>query len=422
MLSIVRKRMADFAGNSGTRWVVFIESNTTGTGRLFARAASQCGYRPVLLAETPDRYPYIKEDGLHVLRCDTGSPPTLRQIIETLACEAPVAGIFSSSEYYIETAAALARMLGLPGSDPESLRQCRNKWTQRQVLRRSGLNTPGFRLAISIADALAALQEIPCPVILKPTLGSGSVGVKLCRTPEEVAQHAGILLQRTVNERGLLLAPEFLLEEYVAGEEFSVESLSGKIIGITRKHVSPAPYFVETGHDFPAKLPRVVQDEIGRTVDTALKAMNLTWGPVHIELRLASAGPTIIEINPRLAGGFIPEIVRLAFGVDIIRETLKLVVGEAAGIKAVRQEYASIRFFLPPARGVIREFAGIAEARQVEGISDVQAYRKIGDAVRIENDFRDRIGHVIARSTAQASAAQAAETAHSRIRIVVEPN
>jgi biotin carboxylase len=150
--------------------------------------------------------------------------------------------------------------------------------------------------------------------------------------------------------------------------------------------------------------------------------MNLTWGPVHIELRLASAGPTIIEINPRLAGGFIPEIVRLAFGVDIIRETLKLVVGEAAGIKAVRQEYASIRFFLPPARGVIREFAGIAEARQVEGISDVQAYRKIGDAVRIENDFRDRIGHVIARSTAQASAAQAAETAHSRIRIVVEPN
>jgi len=54
-------------------------------------------------------------------------------------------------------------------------------------------------------------------------------------------------------------------------------------------------------------------------------------------------------------------------------------------------------------------------------VADIQTYRKIGDHVGIENDFRDRIGHVICRADLEMSAAQASELARGKIEIQVQP-
>jgi len=401
-------------------WVAFIESNTSGTGRLFARSAAECGYRPVVIAERPDRYQYIRQDSLDHVACDTGSMDSLCQALETSAREAPPAGICSSSEYFLETAALLARRFGLPGADPEALRSCRNKWTQRQRLRDAGFLSPKFERVTSLDGARAALETIPPPVVLKPVLGSGSVGVRLCRTAEEALAHAEVLLRRAANERGQPLASELLLEEYLVGPEFSVEVFGGLVLGITRKYVSPEPFFVELGHDFPAELPAQEAESITDVARRAVNALGLMWGPVHIELRMTARGPTIVEINPRLAGGFIPEIIRLALGVDVVRETIRLVVGQQPELRPQFQRHASIRFVVPPGSGTIREISGMSEALAIEGVADVQAYRKPGDHVEIQNDFRDRIGHAIACRYLETDAAQAAAQACGRIRIHVE--
>ena len=42
--------------------LVLVESNTTGSGRLFCAAARRLGLRPVVLARDPGRYPYLIED------------------------------------------------------------------------------------------------------------------------------------------------------------------------------------------------------------------------------------------------------------------------------------------------------------------------------------------------------------------------
>lgn len=401
-------------------WVAFIESNTSGTGRLFARSAAECGYRPTVIAERPDRYQYIRQDALDSVACDTGSMSDLCRALEELAREAPLAGICSSSEYFLETAAALAARHGLPGADPEAIRACRNKWTQRQRLRDAGFNTPKFERVTSFDDARRALESIPPPVVLKPTLGSGSVGVRLCRTGDEALAHAETLLRRTANERGLAVVPELLLEEYLAGPEFSVEVFGGRALGITRKHVSPEPFFVELGHDFPADLPAREERSITDVAGRAAQALGLMWGPMHIELRMTAKGPTIIEINPRLAGGFIPELVRLALGIDVVRETVRLVVGQRPELRPQFQRHASIRFVTPPGAGTITGISGIGEALAVPGVADVQAYRRPGEAVTIENDFRDRIGHAIACGDRGPEAARAATLACGMVRFHVE--
>jgi biotin carboxylase len=398
-------------------WLIFVESNTTGTGRLFIRAATECGYSPALLAAQPERYSFVQEEPVCLVKCDTGSFPELCKSIEKLEHKAPVAGILSSSEYFAGTAATLAAEYRLPGPDPEALQACRNKWKQRRILQAAGLLTPKFERALSLEETREILRTIPLPAIVKPAQGSGSVGVRLCRTSEEVAEHAALLLQRTVNERGMSMFAELLIEEYIIGPEFSAEAFQGAVIGITRKHVSAEPFFVELGHDFPAGLPADVDKDIINVVQDALRALGLTWGPSHVELRLTPNGPMIIEVNPRLAGGFIPEIVRLALGIDVIRETVRLAAGEKPELGSRQRMSASIRFVTPGRNGTIHEISGVAAALRTAGVVDVQMYRKRGDRVQIENDFRDRIGHVVSCAEGSTVAAKAAELARNLIEI-----
>ncbi|HEX8767766.1 MAG TPA: hypothetical protein VF714_05310, partial [Jatrophihabitans sp.] len=54
-------------------WFVLVESNTTGSGRLFCAAARELGLRPVVLALDPHRYPYVAEDRIEYRVVDTGS-------------------------------------------------------------------------------------------------------------------------------------------------------------------------------------------------------------------------------------------------------------------------------------------------------------------------------------------------------------
>jgi S-sulfo-L-cysteine synthase (3-phospho-L-serine-dependent) len=403
-------------------WLIFVESNTTGTGRLFVRAAAECGYSPALLAGKPERYSFIQQEALRVVPCDTGSMADLRRGMEGLRSVAPVAGILSSSEYFIGTAAALAQEYELPGPDAEALQVCRSKLNQRRILEKAGLLTPGFQRVTSSQGAMETLKRVPLPVVLKPVCGSGSVGVRLCRTSEEVLEHSAILLHRTANERGMPVSPELLIEEYLVGPEFSAEVFNGSVIGITRKHISAEPFFVELGHDFPAGLPAEANQAIIDVVQHGLRALHLTWGPAHVELRLTAKGPAIIEVNPRLAGGFIPELVRLAFGIDMVRETIRLAGGETSAIKAQRGMYASIRFVTPAQNGTIQRIDGVAAASAIQNVVDVQMYRSCGDRAKIENDFRDRIGHVISRADSPAGAARAAETGHKQIRVQLAMN
>jgi S-sulfo-L-cysteine synthase (3-phospho-L-serine-dependent) len=398
---------------------IFVESNTSGTGQLFASTAVRLGFVPVLLAADAGKYSYVAEDGIEFVQVDTSDCAALRQSLNTLEGRYSMRGIYSSSEYFIETAARLAAERGLPAENFEAIRTCRNKNLQRQKLKEAGIRIPRFQL-LSLRHPLELiLSEIPLPVIIKPNAGTGSMGVRLCRTVESARAHAALLLDRTVNERGMRQVPEVLVEEYMTGSEYSVEILGGSVIGICAKHVSPEPFFVETGHDFPAPLPKLLAQQIRRLALSGARAMGLQWGAVHVEIRNTPKGPAIVEINPRLAGGFIPELVRLATGVDLIEAVLRRAVGEEARLQRTVEKHASIRFILPPADGVLSAVGGTGTGSMQNEVADIRMYRKPGENVRIHHDFRDRIGHVIACAETGTSARETAAAVRDKVRVCI---
>jgi biotin carboxylase len=378
--------------------VVLLESNTTGTGRLFAHAAVNLGHNPVLLAADPGRYPYAADDAVRTEVLDTSDEAAVLDACRRLG---DVVGITSSSEYFIAPAARVAAALGLPGPDADAITRCRDKEQQRQALADAGVPVPRFAGASTVDDALAAAADIGYPVVLKPVAGSGSVGVRLCRDKDEAAEHAAALLANTVNERGIPVPARLLVEELVTGPEFSAEVFSGRVVGVVRKHLGEAPWFVEVGHDFPVHDPRI--EALARDAVTAL---GLTFGPVHVEMK-----QSIIEVNPRLAGGNIPELVRLASGVDLVTEAVRLVTGGRPHLDPTRRRHAAIRFLIPPHAGTLVAVHGADET--------VHLGKRPGDAVSRNGDFRDRIGHVLAVADDAEAAQATAEEALRRIFIEV---
>ncbi|HEX8304819.1 MAG TPA: ATP-grasp domain-containing protein [Jatrophihabitans sp.] len=400
-------------------WFVLVESNTTGSGRLFCGAARDLGLRPVVLARDPHRYPYIAADGIESRVLDTGS---LDAVVAACAeLPGPVSAVTSSSEYYIATASEAARALGLPHADPAAVRACRDKASQRRILQAAGVGCPDFAVAGSCDEAVAAAARMRFPVVVKPTAGSGSVGVRRCDDAGQVGAAARTVLESDPAALGLPPQSAVLIERYLDGAEFSVETLDDRVIGVTGKHLGAEPYFVEIGHDFPARLASDRRRELGEAALAALRALGLGWGPAHTELRWSSEGIRVIEVNPRLAGGMIPRIVEVATGVDLIRQTVARAAGLTLPPGPARSGGAAIRFLLPRQAGRLAEVSGLADAGRQPGVVEVVLTAELGQQLSVRNSFQDRFGYLISEGEDEEIAAERADHALALIEARIVP-
>jgi biotin carboxylase len=399
--------------------LVLVESNTTGSGRLFCAAARRLGLWPVLLSRDPGRYPYVVADAIDHRVVDTVDP---RAVLDAcLGLAVPVAGVTSSSEYSIGMAAATARSLDRPHPDPEAVLACRDKFRQRARLAAGGVPVPGFAAAASPAEAVTAAARIGLPVVVKPVAGSGSIGVRRCATFNEVHAAAAAILLADLTALGLPPQSSILVEEYLDGPEYSVETFDEHVVGVTRKHLGEEPYFVETGHDFPAPLSAALAASIGEAAVEALRALGLGWGAAHVELRLTGDGPRIVEVNPRLAGGMIPRMVQEATGIDLIALMVAKAAGKPASPAATRRRSAAIRFLVASSGGRVVAVTGVEQALAVPGVVDVGLNHPIGKQIVVRHSFQDRLGYVIASAEEGSVASHAAEIGLRTLEATIAP-
>lgn len=341
---------------------LFIESNTTGTGAIAIDSLLSAGHRVTFLARDRKRYPFLDaaRTGLRIVETETNEPSELTRFVRQLRADGAIDGVATFSTFYVSTVAIIAADLGLPFLNERTARICHDKVAARRALAEAHLPNPRFWEITSDAEAASAAAEVPYPCVMKPAADSGSTGVLRIENEQQFLQHYNRLTSQTVNQRGQSCAVRVLVEELLEGPEVSVESFTfahgvTHVAGITQKYLSPPPYFVEVGHDFPADLSDPQRMAIENAVTGALEAVGYDFGPAHTEVKLTPAGPVIVEINPRLAGGMIPELVRLATGVDLIAAYLCAVVGETPILMSARQEHASIRFITAQESGTLLE-------------------------------------------------------------------
>ncbi len=153
----------------------------------------------------------------------------------------------------------------------------------------------------------------------------------------------------------------------------------------------------------------------------ALRVLGLGWGTAHVELRLGPAGPTVIEVNPRLAGGLIPELVRSSLGIDLVRQTVRAAAGRVPDLEPARARGAAIRFAAVVGPSRVASWEPVAAARGVAGVVDARLYLPVDAVVEPRGDFRDRVGHVLATAGTAEEAARAAERALALLSGAIRP-
>jgi cysteine synthase A len=404
------------------RPLIFVESNTTGTGMQALRLAARLGTTPVLLTNRPERYAGLADIRCEVVRCDTNDNAVLTKAIDEFRA---IAGVATTSEFYLVPVAEQAARLGVAGNPPAAMAVCRDKSRTRLVLREAGVPQPAFAIVRQAADIPQAVAAVGLPCVVKPADDSSSTNVVLCRSVEEAADHTAVILAIESNVRGQATAQTVLVEQYLSGPELSVEmfSVAGHTtcVGVTAKSVTPGePHFVEYQHIFPADLAPQARHDMVDTVARALEATGFAYGASHVEVKQTANGCAIIEINARLAGGMIPELVRLATGVDLLEQQLRAFAGLPVLLDPVRARYAGVRFLLAPRSGRLVAIDGVATALAMPQVESVTITASVGATVARARDAYDRLGYVIATGESADDVRATLAAAGGQIRLTME--
>ena len=264
--------------------------------------------------------------------------------------------------------------LGLPGLDPESARNFRDKSRMKTVLSEAGLPCARHALIGGSGEAGAFTAKTGFPVIAKPPAGAGGKGTYRLESSEDLET----LLRRYPPSESSPL----LLEEFVAGAEHSFDSvvLDGQPAwySISRYMPSPLQVLENPWIQWCVFLPRDVSgpeyDAIREAGFKAVRALGLQTGLSHMEWFQREDGRIAIsEVGARPPGAQFTSLLSWAHDLDFYRAWPRLMIFDE--FEPPQRRYAVGAAYFRGQKGM----AGKQRVRAVHGLDEAQ--RRFGPLV-----------------------------------------
>ena len=376
-----------------------------------------------------------KEMGLDVVAVDMNPgavgfmiPGIKKEVISTIdipaiveAAKRPqIDGIMTlASDMPMQSVAVVSQEMGLVGISEATALKATNKAFMRDALKQAGVPIPIY-LRVKGKDAfigaIRKLREAGHRCIAKPADNSGSRGVALLDEMTDLDEAYDYTVKYS---RG----GEIVVEEYMEGPEVSVETLAVAgtvhVIQITDKLTTGAPFFVEMGHSQPSALSEATKRSICEVAIRANKAIGISNGPSHTEIKVTKEGPKVVELGARLGGDCITtHLVPLSTGVDMVECSIKISLGETPNLEPKWEQGSAIRY-LRTGYGIIKSISGIEEAKKLPGVVQVSIVHKVGEMSKPIQSSVDRVGFVIAQAENAKKAIAIAEDSLERIKVEV---
>ncbi|MEV0784778.1 ATP-grasp domain-containing protein [Streptomyces sp. NPDC050423] len=385
--------------------ILMVECNPNGIAGI--ANALQLGHDVTFVSADPDFYlgasPLAEAAFAHP-KCDViksveaFSIDELERLAKEIHAAKPVHGVTTYSEYHTVHAASVARSLGLPGMSVEGALNARHKHRTRLTLEHTDVRQPRFVAVADPKDMVAAVREIGFPCVVKPSDGTASLHVLLLRDDQELTDYLADLAKVDDYGRGVTRIPEIVVEEFVEGELVSVEACvlqGGEIVnlGITDRNLSGFPYFIEMGLTYFRGHP--LEAELFTMNEKVLKGLGVDFGFIHAEYILAADGPVLCEVNGRLTGGIVPQLMELSSGVNPYLEVIRQALGERPELPVPGEVIAGGHWFGSPVDGEIVSI-GFDRLKGTPGFEEALAYAKPGRTVsRLSKSNFDWLGHLI---------------------------
>jgi biotin carboxylase len=263
--------------------------------------------------------------------------------VSHLARTEVISRIVPMDDFDLELVANLREHLRIPGMGDTTTRYFRDKLAMRMKARSEGVMVPDFVHILNDAAVSAFTEKVPGPWVLKPRMLAGAIGIR--RIPDREALHQN--LDSLGDERSF-----FLLERYVAGDIFHVDSIvnNGKILFASASAYGRPP--LDVSHDGDVFTSRLLQRgepfeaKLLEVNGQVLKAMGLVRGVSHTELIAGKDGKIyFLETSARVGGAHIADLVEAGRGINLWAEWAKLELAGSEGTyepPKARDEYAGL--------------------------------------------------------------------------------
>jgi len=140
---------------------------------------------------------------------------------------------------------------------------------------------------------------------------------------------------------------------------------------------------------------------------------------VHAELRYNDRGPWLIELAARPIGGRCSAVLRFGNGATLEELILRHALGMPIPSLEREAVAAGVMMIPIPGAGVLQEVRGVAEARAVPMIDDVQITAHPGERLVPFPEGSRYPGFIFARGATPAAVEAALREAHRRLTFVL---
>jgi biotin carboxylase len=355
-------------------------------------------------------------------------------VLERFRQQEPINGILALGDLPVVTAAYFARGLGLPYNHPVSVEACRSKLRMREVFHDAGLPTPWFRPIPLQPSPEPSLLGISYPCVLKPLSLSASQGVVRANDRAEflaAAERIRSLLNfpEMMAKRGSKL-DQIVVEGYIPGREVAVEGLLTdgrlRILAIFDKpDPLEGPYFEETIYVTPSRLPRSEQAQIENAAVNAVRALGLTYGPIHAEFRINENGVWPLEVAPRPIGGLCSRALSFVDPSTSAIDLEELLLRHALNLRGRDWPLASGAsgvMMIPVRRsGILHAIAGEDDARATPHITELHITARLHDYIAAWPEGSSYLGFLFATADSPDKVEEALRSSHAKLQFKLTP-
>jgi biotin carboxylase len=350
------------------------------------------------------------------------------EIAADVLAKISVDGVVAVADRPTLVAALTAQRLGLPYHSPSAVAACRDKHRMREKFSLAGLPVPEHFLVGLDRDPREIAGDAHFPCVLKPLGLSASRGViRANNTDEFVAAFERIrriLQQPEIRQFHEEWNDAIQVERYIEGREFALEGLMTQgeleVLAIFDKpDPLEGPFFEETIYVTPSRESREIQSAIADTVRRAVRALGLSHGPVHAEMRVNDHGVYMLEVAARPIGGLCARALRFTGGLTLEEVVILHATGNMPPDLMMFPPASGVMMIPVPQAGVYQSVTGMEEALRTPGVDDVAITAKTGQKLLPLPEGASYTGFIFAGGDDAAFVEGALRTAHSRLKFEI---
>ncbi len=281
--------------------------------------------------------------------------------------------VFTPNEMYLDETNQIQSILNLSCSDNKI--PYRNKFKIKKIINSDEKLAPEGLITNKL-DVIEFQKRFCFPVVIKPNSGFGSCGVRKANNVNELIQ-----IFRDVKKVNFTLNLEslVLIEEYIDGDEFSIDTFwqdSEPIFdGILKKNRCSGPSFSDKLYYYTPHLNPELELKLKDHIYKAGRKLGVTNGITHAEIRVNDKGLSMIEITGRPGGGglLLKPLFSTSYGLDCLDLFYKVITYRKVSMnfnkEIMRSDNINYLYIIPSIKS--------GHFCYIEGIDQVKSKNKI---------------------------------------------